>query len=127
MKVASTGKARELAEVSEENGGISVTEITSLTDTVLGFRLGTTTRAQLDHYVPRLAKELNGLLGKDLGAEDDPDAQELVRRATRLVELSARPTAETPTFGTFFYLRDIANLSRRLLWLYTDRHGLGAP
>lgn len=127
MTMASTGKATELAEVSEETGGISVAEITSLTDTVLGFRLGTTTRTQLDRYVPRLARELNGLLGRDLGAEDDIEAQELIRKATRLVELSARPTAETPTFGTFFYLRDVANLSRRLLWLYTDRNGLGAP
>lgn len=125
--VASTGKARELAEESEEISGICVAEITSLTETVLGFRLGTTTREQLDHYVPRLAKELNGLLGTDIGAEDDSDAQELVRRATRLVELSARPTADTPTFGAFFYLRDVANLSRRLLWLYMDRNGLGAP
>lgn len=127
MKMASTGKARELAEESEENDGIRVAEIISLTDTVLGFRLGTTTREQLDHYVPRLAKELNALLGTDLGAEDDSDAQELVRRARRLVELTARPTAETPTFGAFFFLRDVANLSRRLLWLYTDRNGLGAP
>ncbi|MFI5861779.1 hypothetical protein [Streptomyces sp. NPDC051546] len=127
MKMASTGKTRELGEASEENDGVSVAEITSLTDTVLGFRLGTTTRTQLDGYVPRLARELNGLLGKELGAEGDIEAQELVRKATRLVELSARPTVETPTFGTFFYLRDVANLTRRLLWLYTDRNGLDAP
>ncbi|MFD9477973.1 hypothetical protein [Streptomyces nojiriensis] len=127
MKMASTGKAMELAEASEENGGISVAEITSLTDTVLGFRLGTTTRTQLDGYMPRLARELNRLLGKDLGTESGIEAQELVRKATRLVELSARPTAETPTFGTFIYLRDVANLTRRLLWLYTERNGLDAP
>ncbi|WP_412076926.1 hypothetical protein ACLF6K_17620 [Streptomyces xanthophaeus] len=127
MKMASTGKASEFAEVSEESDGISVAEITSLTDTVLGFRLGTTTRTQLDQYVPRLARELNRLLGKDLGAEDDNEVRELVRKATQLVEPSARPTAETPAFGTFFYLRDVANLSRRLLWLYTDQNGLDAP
>jgi hypothetical protein len=127
MLMASTGKARELAEESEAGDGISVAEITSLTDTVLGFRLGTTTREQLDRYVPRLARELSHLLGKDLGAEDDPDVQQLVRRARELVDLTTRPTVDTTTFGTFIYLRDLANLLRRLLWVYAARNGLGAP
>ncbi|WP_282703786.1 hypothetical protein [Streptomyces sp. CC219B] len=121
--MASTGKTRELAEESEVN----VAEITSLTDTVLGLRLGTTTREQLDRYVPRLARELSHLLGKDLGAEEDPEVQQLVRRATELVDLGARPTVDTTTFGTFIYLRDLANQLRRLMWVYAARNELGTP
>ncbi|MFD4542497.1 hypothetical protein [Streptomyces bauhiniae] len=128
MALASLGKPGELAH---EGGGdddpICVPEVTSLTDTVLGFRLGTTTREQMDHYMPRLASELSGLLDTDLGAQEDADTQQIVRQARKLIELPNRPTAETPTFGTFIYLREIADLSRRLLWIYTSRNDLEAP
>ncbi|GAA2735301.1 hypothetical protein [Streptomyces nogalater] len=125
--MASTGKARNSAGEPEAGVEISVAEITSLTDTALGFRLGTTTREQLDCYVPRLARELSRLLGKDLGADEDPDVQHLVRKAREMIDLTTRPTVDTPTFGTFFYLRELANLSRRLLWVYATRNELGAP
>ncbi|MCL3996192.1 hypothetical protein [Streptomyces lavenduligriseus] len=121
--MASTGKARNSA--GEPEAGVE--ETTSLTDTALGFRLGTTTREQLDCYVPRLARELSRLLGKDLGADEDTGVQQLLRKAREMVDLTARPTVDTPTFGTFFYLRDLANLSRRLLWVYATRNELGAP
>lgn len=70
---------------------------------------------------------MNRLLGEDLGAEDDREVRELVREGTRLIDLTNRPTVETPTFGTFVYLRDIALLTRRLLWIYSQRKGLNAP
>ncbi|MEW2297700.1 hypothetical protein ABZ719_34215 [Streptomyces sp. NPDC006743] len=127
MLMASTGKARNSVGEPEAGVEISVAEITSLTDTALGFRLGTTTREQLDCYVPRLARELSRLLGKDLGADEDPGVQQLVRKAREMIDLTARPTVDTPTFGTFFYLRELANLSRRLLWVYATRNELGAP
>jgi hypothetical protein len=44
-----------------------------------------------------------------------------------LVDLTNRPTAEKPTFGTYLCLRDAALLARRLLWIYAERNGLDAP
>ena len=35
-------------------------------------------------------------------------------------------SAETPAFGTYPYLRDVALLTRRLLWVYAERNGLDA-
>ncbi|MFI2718339.1 hypothetical protein ACH5AI_18610 [Streptomyces collinus] len=128
MTVASTGKAMELAEDSEaDDSSIDVAVISSQTETVLHLRMDTTTRAAMDGHLPGLAKQLNRLLGEDLGAEDDGEVRELVRKGTRLVDLTNRPTAETPAFGTFLYLRDVALLTRRLLWIYSERNGLDAP
>jgi hypothetical protein len=128
MTVASTGKAMELAEDSEaEDSPIDVAVISSQTEAVLNLRMGTTTRAVMDRHLPGLAKELNRLLSEDLGAEDDREVRELVRQGTRLIDLTNRPTTETPTFGTFLYLRDVALLTRRLLWAYSERNGLDAP
>ncbi|MEV5100961.1 hypothetical protein AB0K55_03500 [Streptomyces massasporeus] len=101
--------------------------ISSQTNTVLGQEMGTTTRAAMDRQVPAIAHHLNRLLREDLGADDDSEVRSLLRRGTRLVDLTNRPTAETPTFGTYLYLRDVALLTRRLLWVYAERNGLDAP
>ncbi|MEV5876992.1 hypothetical protein AB0L75_22675 [Streptomyces sp. NPDC052101] len=128
MTVASTGKAMEAAEDTEaDDCSINVAVISSQTDAVLCLRMGTTTRAAMDRHLPQIAKELNRLLSEDLGAEDDSEVRELVRKGTRLIDLTNRPTPETPTFGTFLYLRDVALLTRRLLWIYSERNGLDAP
>ncbi|WP_406170317.1 hypothetical protein [Streptomyces sp. NBC_00996] len=128
MTVASTGKATELAEDSEaEDSSLDMPVISSRTETVLNLRMDTTTRAAMDGHLPGLTKGLNRLLGEDLGAEDDSEVRELVRRGTRLIDLTNRPTAETPVFGTFLYLRDVALVTRRLLWIYSERNGLDAP
>ncbi|MEU3265153.1 hypothetical protein [Streptomyces bacillaris] len=127
MALASMGKLEELADEPAEDGPICVAEITSLTDVVLTFRLGTTTREQMDYYLPRLARELNSLLDVDLGAQEDREVQEIVRQARKLIELPNRPDSKTPTFGAFFYLRDVANLCRRLLWIHVSRNDLEAP
>ncbi|MGW1558278.1 hypothetical protein ACWCQ1_17410 [Streptomyces sp. NPDC002144] len=128
MALASPGKSEVLADEFEDDGDpFSVAEASSLSDTVLTFRLGTTTREQLDRYLPRLANELSGILDTDLGAQEDGDVQQIVRKARKLIELPNRPTSETPTFGTFIYLRDVATLLRRLLWIYTARNDLEAP
>ncbi len=63
---------------------------------------------------------------EDLGADDDSEVRSLQRRGNRLVDLTNRPTAETPAFGTYPYLRDVALLTRRLLWVYAERNGLDA-
>ncbi|MET7766906.1 hypothetical protein ABZS71_34835 [Streptomyces sp. NPDC005393] len=128
MAVASTGKALGAAKDAEVDFSlIDVAAISWQTDIVLRLRMGTTTRAAMDRHLPKMANELNRLLGEDLGAEDDCEVRELIREGTRLIDLTNRPTVETPTFGTFVYLRDIALLTRRLLWIYSERNGLNAP
>lgn len=128
MTVASTGKALGVAKDTQvDDSPIDVAAISWQTDTVLRLQMGTTTRAEMDRHLPRMASELNRLIGEELGAEDDREVRELIREGTRLIDLTNRPTVETPTFGTFVYLRDIAFLTRRLLWIYSQRKGLSAP
>ncbi|MFJ6569847.1 hypothetical protein ACIQNU_20740 [Streptomyces sp. NPDC091292] len=89
--------------------------------------MDTTTRAAMDRHLPKMVLQLNGLLDEDLGAQKDGDVRDLLRKGARLVDLTNRPTSETPTFGAFRYLRDVALLTRRLLWIYAERNGLDAP
>ncbi|WP_405594650.1 hypothetical protein [Streptomyces sp. NBC_01092] len=112
MTVASTGKTFETAEDTEgDDTPIDVEAISSRTNAVLGMPMDTTTRAEMDKQLPATAGQLNRLL----------------REGTKLVDLTNRPTAETPTFGTYLYLRDVALLTQRLLWIYAERNGLDAP
>ncbi|MFE6397489.1 hypothetical protein [Streptomyces alboflavus] len=128
MTVASTGKTIGMAEDTEgDDTPIDVEGISSRTNTVLGLRMDTTTRAAMDRQLPAVVGDLNRLLREDLGADDDNEVRQLLRQGTRLVDLTNRPTAETPAFGTYLYLRDIAFLTQRLLWIYAERNGLDAP
>lgn len=128
MTVASTGKTIEATEETEgDDTPIDVEAISSRTNTVLSLRMDTTTRAAMDRQVPAVAGDLNRLLREDLGAHDDNEVRQLLRQGTRLVDLTNRPTADTPAFGTYLYLRDVALLTQRLLWIYAERNGLDAP
>ncbi|MFE0256865.1 hypothetical protein [Streptomyces sp. NPDC059010] len=128
MTVASTGKAFEAAgDIGGDGTPIDVEAISSRTNTVLGLRMDTTTRAAMDQQVPAIAGHLNLLLREDLGADNDSEVRELLREGTKLVDLTSRPNPETPTFGTYLYLRNVALLTRRLLWIYAERNGLDAP
>ncbi|MFD5163067.1 hypothetical protein ACFWMJ_34275 [Streptomyces hawaiiensis] len=62
-----------------------------------------------------------------MGADEDPEVRPLIRKGYTLVDPKNRPTDRTPSFGAFLYLRDVALLTRRLLWIYTERNGLSAP
>ncbi|MEU6376543.1 hypothetical protein ABZ928_25885, partial [Streptomyces sp. NPDC046909] len=53
-------------------------------------------------------------------ADEDPAVRDLFRQAYRLLEIKNRPTQQTAAFNAFFYMRDVANLTRRLLWIYTE-------
>ena len=126
--MASTGKTIEAAEDTESDYiTVDVETVSSRTNSVLGLRMDTTTRAAMDRQLPTLARDLNRLLREDLGAADDNEVRQLLREGTRLIDLTNRPNAETPTFGIYLYLRDVALLTRRLLWIYAERNGLGAP
>ncbi|MFJ9709593.1 hypothetical protein [Streptomyces sp. NPDC101234] len=128
MTVASAGKKAETAEdIEDDDAPINVEAVSAQTNSILALRMGTTTRVAMDRQVPAIARHLNRLLREDLGADDDSEVRQLRRKGTSLVDLTNRPTAETPSFGTYLYLRDAALLTRRLLWVYSERNGLEAP
>ncbi|MEV6480369.1 hypothetical protein [Streptomyces sp. NPDC051576] len=128
ITVASSGKAsRATGSAGTEVLPVDVETISESTEAALSMQLATSTRKDMDASLPEIVGHLNLLLGEDLGADEDEDVRELFRRGYRLLDLQNRPTAETPSFGAFIYLRDAADITRRLLWIYAQRHGLGAP
>ncbi|MFJ9377540.1 hypothetical protein [Streptomyces sp. NPDC101455] len=128
ITVASSGKAsRATDSAGTEVLPVDVETISESTEAALSMELATSTRKDMDASLPEIVGHLNLLLGEDLGADEDNDVRELFRKGYRLLDLQNRPTADTPSFGAFLYLRDAADVTRRLLWIYTQRHGLGAP
>lgn len=129
MTLASIGKEKGLARntVDERPSAIDVEAISSRTESVLAMRMDTSTRVDIDGVTPAIVQQLNLLLDEDLGADEDPEVRELVRKGNNLIDPKNRPSENTPAFGAFLYLRDAATLTRRLLWIYTERNGLGAP
>ncbi|NUK49746.1 hypothetical protein HRW14_05455 [Streptomyces lunaelactis] len=128
ITVASSGKAsRATDSAGTEVLPVDVETISESTEAALSMQMATSTRKDMDASLPEIVGHLNLLLGEDLGADEDEDVRELFRKGYRLLDLQNRPTAETPSFGAFIYLRDAADVTRRLLWIYTQRHGLGAP
>ena len=126
--MASSGKAsRATDSAGTEVLPVAVETISESTEAALSMQMATSTRKDMDASLPEIVGHLNLLLAEDLGADEDEDVRELFRKGYRLIDLQNRPTAETPSFGVFIYLRDVADITRRLLWIYTQRHGLGAP
>lgn len=98
--------------------------IADSTDAALQMDLSTSTREDINARTAVVIKQLGLLLGQELGTDEDPAVSALCRQAYRLLELSERPTKETPVFRTFFFMRDVASLTRRLLWVYGEEKGL---
>ncbi|MGP4049344.1 hypothetical protein [Streptomyces sp. 2A115] len=94
--------------------------IADSTAAALTMELGTSTREEIDTSTQAMIKHLNRLLAEELGADEDPDVRGLFRQAYRLLELTSRPTRQTAVFNAFLYMRDAANLARRLLRIYTE-------
>ncbi|MEU1015977.1 hypothetical protein ABZ383_07485 [Streptomyces sp. NPDC005900] len=95
------------------------------TDSALAMQLGTTTRDEIDARTPALIGHLERLLAEDLGADSDDIVKELYSRAYKLLDLRHRPTPDAPAFAAYFFMRDVANLARHLLWVYSQRSGTG--
>ncbi|ARF55095.1 hypothetical protein [Streptomyces gilvosporeus] len=102
---------------------IDVELIGDSTDCVLRMHLGASKRNDIDAKTLITISHLEMLLAEDLGADDDDAVRGMYRQAYRLLELANRPTSESTTFAAFFYLRDVANLTRRLLWIYAGKAG----
>ncbi|MDN3029393.1 hypothetical protein PH203_47535 [Streptomyces sp. S.PB5] len=99
---------------------IDVESIADGTDAALRMELGTSTREEIDTRTTAIVAQLHLLLGKELGADEDPAVKDLFTQAYRLLDKTNRPTKQTAAFNAFFSMRDVANLARRLLWIYTE-------
>ncbi|MEW2291786.1 hypothetical protein ABZ719_03625 [Streptomyces sp. NPDC006743] len=115
----------EVTAPTEGGVPIDIELIQDSTDVALSARLGTSTRADIDAKTPALIGHLQLLLGEELGADDELVMQQF-RKAYSLLDLKNRPSAEAPTFTAYFFMREVADLTRRLLWIYTQRSGTGA-
>lgn len=113
----------EEPEAGVDSLPIDVELISDVTDDVLKMELSTSTRKDIDFKTTRVVGLLSVLLAEDLGADADDEVLELFRRAYKLLELTNRPGRQTPSFTAFFFMRDVANLTRRLLWVYVERNG----
>ncbi|MEV6753160.1 hypothetical protein [Streptomyces sp. NPDC051214] len=128
MTVANRGKQPTAADNAEaEVLPVDVETISVSTDMVLAMQMATSTREDMDGSTSVILGHLNRLLVEDLGAAEDEKVHDLLHRGRKLVDYTNRPTAETPSFDAFIYLRDSAQLTRRLLWIYTQHNRLGAP
>jgi hypothetical protein len=116
----------EEPEAGVDNLPIDVELISDITDGVLKMELSTSTREDIDFKTTRVVGLLSLLLAEDLGADDDDDVMDLFRQAYKLLELTNRPGRRAPSSTAFFFMRDVANLTRRLLWVYVERNG-GVP
>jgi hypothetical protein len=103
---------------------VDVELISETTDLALNMELSTSTREAIDARTAELIGHMNLLLVEDLGADKDPDVRELFRQGYRMLDLKQRPSNSMPSFTAFFFMRDIANLTRRLLWVYAEEDGV---
>ncbi|WP_260326255.1 hypothetical protein [Streptomyces sp. TLI_185] len=116
----------EEAETGVDGLPIDVEGISDVTDGVLKMDLSTSTREDIDFKTTRVVGLLSLLLAEDLGANNDDEVMGLFRQAYKLLELTSRPGRQTASFTAYFFMRDVASLSRRLLWVYVERNG-GVP
>ncbi|WP_329266997.1 hypothetical protein [Streptomyces sp. NBC_01451] len=105
---------------------IDVESISGITDDALKMELSTSTREDIDFKTTRVIGLVSLLLAEELGANDDDEVMDLLRQAYKLLDLTNRPGRQTPSFTAFFFMRDVANLTRRLTWVYVERNG-GTP
>lgn len=116
----------EVTRAEDCDGPIDVELITDSAEAALAMRLGTSTRKDIDARTPVLIGHLQLLLAEELGADEDEMARQQCRRACKVLDLNSRPDENAPTFTTYFFMREVAELTRRLLWIYTQRSGTGA-
>ncbi|MDI3422283.1 hypothetical protein [Streptomyces luteolus] len=104
---------------------LDVELIEDSTETVLAMQMATSTRPSLDSKTPAVVGHLQLLLGEELGADEDPEVRDLIIRAYRLLNLPSRPGEDASAFSVFFYNRDVALLTRKLLRVYQERREAG--
>ncbi|GAA4763682.1 hypothetical protein GCM10023329_06700 [Streptomyces sanyensis] len=121
-----TSMNRERDTRDTDDPAIDVELIDDSTESVLAMRLGTSTRTDIERKAPIQIGHLERLLAQELGSGEDAAAREQIRKAHRLIDLLHRPAPDAPTFEAFFFLRDVAAMTRRLLRIHGQKSGGGA-
>ncbi|MFF9649722.1 hypothetical protein [Streptomyces sp. NPDC014622] len=111
-------ETREPDTGSVDSLPIDVELISDIVDDVLGMRLSTSTREDIDFKTSRVTGPLNLLLTEDFGADDDGEIRSLFRRAYRLLDMSKRPGEQATSFEAFSHLHNLATITRSLLSVY---------
>lgn len=109
-----------IVEVEPDSLPIDVEGIRDGLIHALTLPLATTTREDINANVHQVRGHLNLLMGEELGYDSDPAVRDLFRQAYALLDLSRRPSEETPVFLAFAYLRDTARVSQRLLDIFEE-------
>lgn len=113
--------------VGSDASPLDLEGISDSVDEALAITLCMPERADIDRLAGRLRGALNLFLTEDLTLATAPEAQQMCRTAHRLLQLSARPDAETPQFTAFEYVRDLARLTRHFVDLYREMRPTGEP
>jgi hypothetical protein len=113
----------EVTKAVDGDKPIDVELITDSTDAALAMSLGTSTRQDIDSRTPILIGHLQLLLAEQLGGDEEDMVRRQFQKAYKVLDLSNRPTNEAPTFAAYFFMREVAELTRRLLWIYTQTSG----
>ncbi|QRX96817.1 hypothetical protein JNO44_08635 [Streptomyces noursei] len=100
---------------------IDVELVEDSTDSTLTMKLATSTREEIESKTPILIGHLELFLREELGADEDSQVRDMFSRAYKLLDLKDRPTRETTAFSVFLFNRDVALLTRQLLWIYRQR------
>ncbi|MEU1051735.1 hypothetical protein [Streptomyces sp. NPDC005876] len=111
----------EVTDAADGDEPIDAELIQDSTESVLTMRLDSSIRADIELKTSTVVGYLNLLMLKDLGADTDALVRQMFDKAYELLDLKKRPRADTPIFAAFFYMREVAGLTRRFLWIHTQR------
>lgn len=112
------------AAAGHDAAPLDVETISTITGEVLGLHLTTSTREDILAHASAVHGFLNLLVREDLGAEIDPTVRDLIVKAYVLLAAKA-PTEETPCFSAYAHMREVADITRRLLRVWTRRNSTG--
>ncbi|TFE36172.1 hypothetical protein E3E14_30690 [Streptomyces sp. ICN441] len=121
--MSTVSERREAPSLDEPT--IDVELIGDSTETALLMQLGTSTREDINTRTPILIGHLQQLLAEEMGADKDETVGRLFHEAYRLLDLKTRPAPDATTFAAYVFMREVASLTRRFLWLYMQRSWTG--
>ncbi|GBP99081.1 hypothetical protein SSP531S_04760 [Streptomyces spongiicola] len=121
--MSTVSEGREAPSLDEPP--IDIELIGDSTETALVMQLGTSTREDINKRTPVLIGHLQQLLAEELGADEDETVRRLFHEAYRLLDLKTRPAPDATTFAAYMFMREVASLARRFLWVYTQRSRTG--
>ncbi|MET9981743.1 hypothetical protein [Streptomyces rochei] len=105
---------------SSEVAGVSIVleAVDEAVETALAIRLSMPERPVIDATTRDLVSHLRELMAEELGFDEDPAVQALFREGYRVLDLTRRPTEQSPRFIAYQYMRDVGALTRRFADVY---------